>query len=176
MTGSLATTYADPSESPGLAIWHVTNAWQRAVRGALAPFGLTHVQFVLLATLTSMDRTTPITQGDLAAHAGTDVMMTSQVLRALESKHLIDRGEHPTDGRARVLEPTPEGRSLAGRANLAVEAADRAYFAVLGDATADFLHHLHLLDAAARPSAAGEHLTPRVERGSLERLEEAPHD
>lgn len=150
MTAPLDTSYADPSESPGLALWHVTNAWQRAIRQTLARFDLTHAQFVLLATLTWMDRSTPITQSELAAHAGTDVMMTSQVLRALESKDLVERSKHPTDGRARALSPTPAGRSLASLANLAVESADRAYFAVLGDAATDFLHHLRVLHEADR--------------------------
>ena len=46
-----------PERSPGFLLWRVTLAWQRAMRAALAPHDLTHVQFVLLTTtwwLTSM--------------------------------------------------------------------------------------------------------------------------
>ena len=39
-----------PGASPGFLLWHLTLAWQRAVTAALEPLGLTHVQFVLLAT------------------------------------------------------------------------------------------------------------------------------
>lgn len=128
----LDSAFADASESPGLALWRVTNAWQRTIRNALVPHRLTHVQFVLLASLTWMDRSAPVTQRDLADHARTDVMMTSQVIRALETKGYVVRTPHPTDGRAFTLSPTTEGIAVAKSANAAVEAADRAYFAALG--------------------------------------------
>ncbi|WP_448808364.1 MarR family winged helix-turn-helix transcriptional regulator [Agromyces bauzanensis] len=147
MTPDLETAYRDASESPGLALWRVTNAWQRSIRAALAPHDLTHVQFVLLASLTWMDRSRPVTQRDLAAHAGTDVMMTSQVIRALEAKGYVARAQHPTDGRAVALTPTPEGIAVANRANRDVEAADRAYFGALrADDLRTFTRHLNTLD------------------------------
>jgi DNA-binding MarR family transcriptional regulator len=86
--------------SPGLLLWQVSNRWQAAQRAALRPFDLTHVQFVLLASLTWLDNEGPVTQKRLAEHAATDPMMTSQVLRALEERGLIRRGQHPTDARA----------------------------------------------------------------------------
>jgi MarR family transcriptional regulator, organic hydroperoxide resistance regulator len=150
MTNRLDTTYPNASSSPGLSLWRVTNSWQRTIRAALAPFDLTHVQFVLLASLTWMQRSRPVTQRDLAQHAGIDPMMTSQVLRALEAKGFVARTPHPSDRRAWALAPTPEGEQLANRANAAVEAADTAYFAVLADRTADFLDHLHILDHAGQ--------------------------
>lgn len=153
MTG-LATAYPDADSSPGLSLWRVTNSWQRAIRDALVPFDLTHVQFVLLASLTWMGTTEPVMQRDLARHAGTDPMMTSQVLRTLESKGLITRKRHPTDGRAWSLAPTRTGRALANRANRAVETADAAYFAVLGPRSRELLDLLHILDATHRPAPA----------------------
>lgn len=123
-------------------LWRVTNSWQRAIRAALAPVGLTHVQFVLLAVLTSMDGSESVTQRDLAEQAATDPMMTSQVLRALEGKGLIERRRHPTDRRARTLSPTPEGIRLANEANRLVEEADSTYFAPLRSGTSDFTNAL----------------------------------
>jgi DNA-binding MarR family transcriptional regulator len=58
-------------------------------------------------------------------------MMTSQVLRALEGKGLVERSAHPTDARARALTVTPDGARLANDANSAVEAADRRFFGTL---------------------------------------------
>lgn len=133
MTGRLATEFNDPDESPGLALWRVTNAWQSAQRAALKPLGLTHVQFVLLASLTWLQADQPVTQQQLAVHAGTDPMMTSQVLRVLEQLGLVRRDPHPTDGRARVLTVTDSGRKLANQAVRAVERCDTIFFAVLGD-------------------------------------------
>ena len=109
-----------PDESPGFLLWTVSNAWQRRVRAALEPLGLTHVQFVLLASLAWLARDgAVVTQVELARHAATDVMMTSQVLRALESRGLLERHPHPADARA---------RALAACAIPAVEAADAAFF------------------------------------------------
>ncbi|MDR1998615.1 MAG: MarR family transcriptional regulator [Frankiaceae bacterium] len=154
MISDLNTEFSDEAHSPGLALWRVTNAWQRAIRTALEPFGLTHVQFVLLAVLTAMDRSEPVTQRDLADHAATDVMMTSQVLRALEGKGFVERLAHPTDGRARTLAPTPAGIALVNRANAVVEAADRAYFAPLGNSVANFTRNLGTLDDVHRSHQA----------------------
>ena len=118
-----------PDESPGFLLWTVSNAWQRRVRAALEPLGLTHVQFVLLASLAWLARDgAVVTQVELARHAATDVMMTSQVLRALESRGLLERHPHPADARARALAPTEAGRALAACAIPAVEAADAAFF------------------------------------------------
>lgn len=134
----LDTLFPDPQQSTGLMLWRVTNSWQRSIRSALAPFDLTHVQFVLLAALTSMQGARVVTQRDLADAASTDPMMTSQVLRALEKKGLIERRAHPADGRAFALSPAEAGVAVVNRAIRAVEETDLEYFAPLGDKRADF--------------------------------------
>jgi DNA-binding MarR family transcriptional regulator len=146
----LATAHADADDSTGLLLWQVTNRWQAAQRAALKPFGLTHVQFVLLASLTWLagtrpDRDHPVTQADLATHAATDPMMTSQVLRTLEARTLIHRGAHPGDARARSLTVTKAGADLANRANVAVEACDAIFFAPLGSHARAFRTRLRAL-------------------------------
>src|ERR1700692_2954755 len=35
----------------GFMLWQITNGWQRSIRAALAPIGLTYVQVILLAGL-----------------------------------------------------------------------------------------------------------------------------
>ena len=145
MTDRLRSEFSDADDSPGLMLWRVSNTWQAAQRAALQPFGLTHVQFVLLASLTWLRSDTPVTQRDLADHAHTDPMMTSQVLRTLETKGLIRRVSHPTDARARSLTVTREGASLANAANAAVEAVDRTFFGRLHDDRPRFTHMLRCL-------------------------------
>ncbi len=128
-------SHATPLDSPGFVLWQVTNRWQRAIRAALAPLGLTHVQFVLLASLAWLcDAGQTPTQVELAAHAATDPMMTSEVLRALEAKGWLVRLPHPADRRARQLALTDSGQALADAAVVIVEAADRAFFASAGAA------------------------------------------
>jgi DNA-binding MarR family transcriptional regulator len=132
--GGLDTAFADADDSAGLLLWQVTNRWQAAQRAALKPFGLTHVQFVLLASLTWLNGAThePVTQRLLAEHAATDPMMTSQVVRALEARGWLTREPHGTDRRAIVLTVTAEGRALVNRAVHAVEGVDEAFFGPLG--------------------------------------------
>jgi DNA-binding MarR family transcriptional regulator len=54
--------------------------------------------------------------------------MTSQVLRTLESKGLIERHTDPEDTRAKRLRVTGGGADLAPRAITAVEEADAEFF------------------------------------------------
>ncbi|MBA3783890.1 MAG: winged helix-turn-helix transcriptional regulator [Nocardioides sp.] len=126
-------------------MWRATNAWQAAQRAALKPHDLTHVQFVLLASLVWLDADGPVTQKALAGHAGTDPMMTSQVLRALESTGLVQRRPHPSDARARAVVATEKGVALANRAVGSVEAVDRDFFGPLGSRAAELVELLAVL-------------------------------
>jgi DNA-binding MarR family transcriptional regulator len=128
----LATGFASPEESTGLLLWQVTNRWQAAQRAALKPFGLTHVQFVLLASLVWLGIDGPVTQRRLADHARTDPMMTSQVVRTLERRDLLVRTAHTSDGRAWSLSATDAGTALVNRAVGAVESCDDVFFSSLG--------------------------------------------
>lgn len=115
--------------SPGFLLWHATLRWQRAIAATLKPLGLTHVQFVLLASTWWLgDQGALPSQRELADNCGTDVMMTSQVVRTLEGKGLLVREADAADSRVKRLRVTDEGRDLAQRAVAEVEAADRAYF------------------------------------------------
>ncbi|MFZ1063326.1 MAG: MarR family transcriptional regulator [Acidimicrobiales bacterium] len=129
---SLTSEFQSADESPGFLLWRVTNRWQSAQRRALKPFGLTHVQFVLLASLLWIQDEGPVTQRHLAEHAATDPMMTSQVLRSLEERGLVKRSAFPGDRRARSLRVSARGASLANRALGEVERCDREFFRRLG--------------------------------------------
>ena len=142
---SLNTRFAETAQSTGLLLWQVTNRWQAAQRAALKPFGLTHVQFVLLASLSWLEASGPVTQQRLASQAATDSMMTSQVVRALESRKLLSRQPHPTDGRARTLHLEVAGASLVNRAIVAVESCDETFFGELGRRGEEFRSLLQAL-------------------------------
>jgi DNA-binding MarR family transcriptional regulator len=108
----------------------VTLRWQRGVARALAPLDLTHVQFVLLACTWGLnEQGERPTQIALAGQAGTDIKMTSQVLRSLERKGLIEREIDTADTRARRLRVTRRGARLAPRAIAIVEEVDSRFFA-----------------------------------------------
>ena len=139
--------YDSAAESPGFLLWQVTNLWQRQMRAVLKDVDLTHVQFVLLASLAWLcrDDRAVVSQSALALHARIDVMMTSQVLRTLEQKGFIARVAHPHDTRANALSVTPQGTQLAQRAIQLVEAADRRFFGPLGADILQFNGALQIL-------------------------------
>lgn len=125
--------YEDVEASPGYQLWLATNAWQRAIRRALEPFGLTHVQFVILASIdffTKMDQQP--SQVDVSRFADLDVNMTSQVLRSLEERGLVVRSDSPTDRRAHLLGLTELGDALRKEARAAVIPAKDAFLRPLG--------------------------------------------
>jgi len=142
-----------PGESPGFLLWHATLRWQRAIADALAPLDLTHVQFVLLASAWWMNHQGGHpSQVELATFAGTDVKMTSQVVRSLERKGLLERKTDPSDARALRLDVTPRGARLAPRAIDVVESVDTAFFNGVREAEA--LRLLRALIGVASPQAA----------------------
>lgn len=129
-----------PSQSLGFLLWQATNAWQRQIKASLAPFDLTHVQFVLLAGLCWLEQNDDqdsITQKRLAEFCATDPMMTSQVLRTLERAQLIERSSHPVDARALRLKLTDLGYKKFMTALETVEATDASFFAKLGSGHAE---------------------------------------
>jgi DNA-binding MarR family transcriptional regulator len=117
-----------PDTSPGFLLWRLTLRWQREIAAALEPLDLTHVQFVLLATTWWLNSEQAPNQLTVATAAGTDVKMTSQVLRKLEDKGLLTRETDPADTRAKLLRVTPAGAGLAQRAIAVVEAVDASFF------------------------------------------------
>jgi len=126
--------HASAWDSPGFLLWHATLRWQRAMRAALAPHGLTHVQFVLLASAWWLgEQGEQPAQRRLAEHAGTDAMMTSQVVRALERQGLVERLRDPGDARSVRVTVTPAGRERLQGALADVEAADAEFFAEVAD-------------------------------------------
>jgi DNA-binding MarR family transcriptional regulator len=143
----LQTDFDTPDASPGFLLWQISNKWQAQQRRALQPFGLTHVQFVLLACLTWSDHDGSITQKQLAGRAQTDVMMTSQVIRTLERKGLIARWPNPQDRRAMTLRPTEKGIELVNRAIKVVEAVDRDFFNTLDLDRPSFIQFMQRLNA-----------------------------
>jgi DNA-binding MarR family transcriptional regulator len=151
----------DPEGAPlslGFLLWHATLRWQRSIATALRPLDLTHVQFVLLAVLwwfVTVRKEQP-SQRALAEQAGTDPMMTSQVVRALERKGLVVRERDPDDSRARRLGLTAIGRRLARRAIDVVEAVDAEFFSNARDPDRlpDELMALAALEGRPAPTVA----------------------
>ena len=146
-----------PENSPGYLLWQVTNRWQRALRAALDPHGLTHVQFILLAGLGWLEaKEGEVSQTRLAQFGRLDAMMTSQVLRTLARAGLVERAAHPRDHRAKAVRLTDAGADTLNRALPAVHEADRTFFESLGTDQATFVETLRQLWQYAPHHRPGE--------------------
>lgn len=126
---SRLTPHRGPEESPGFLLWKVSTLWRRAIEEALQPLGLTHPQFVILATIGWFTREgEQACQAKIGKHAGLDPNTTSQILRGLQSKQLIDR-LRSSDERSKHPILTPAGTAILTRAFPAIEQVNAKFFA-----------------------------------------------
>ncbi len=130
-------------DSSGFLLWQVTNLWQREIKKALEKYGLTHSQFVLLASIHWLIlNKKDVTQILLSSYTKIDPMTTSTVLRTLQTKGLLKRQEHSTDTRAKNVALTENGQKIVKQAIKTVEDFDNSFFAPLGYKTNAFNKNL----------------------------------
>ncbi len=130
----------------GFLLWKAGNAWQRHVRDHLKTTGITHVQFLLLDAVKQLEASgKQPSQTLLARTAGTDVMMTSKVIRTLEEAKLIARKENRNDGRAVILQITITGKKKLTSASTAIKKAEATFFAKLAGKPHKFVANLESL-------------------------------
>jgi DNA-binding MarR family transcriptional regulator len=84
-------------------------ALHRPTDALMAQSGVTADQFVVLAALAEG---VALTQRDLVARTSSDPNTLRAMLVLLERRHLIERRPHPTDGRARSVALTRQGKSV----------------------------------------------------------------
>ncbi len=125
----------------GFKLWRAANAWQRTVNHGLHSIGLTHVQFILLDGIAKMGDLddiediagrAPISQALLSRVVGTDEMMTSQVVRALEAKGLLDRRPSKNDLRVKLVSLTERGVAQYQLARDIVDSVEDELFTPMG--------------------------------------------
>ncbi len=117
-------------DSIGFLLWQAAHGWQRYLDQALAPTGLTHLQFVILMGTRRRGQSGVATsQAELARATNVHPMQVSQVVKILTAKGLLSRGRRADDARMHSLELTEAGMALADRALPLVEIAHEAFFA-----------------------------------------------
>ena len=101
----------------GYLVWQLSTKFRAAADRALAPLGLTHAQYALLAALhgVSRDGTRP-SQRELADFSGLEAMYVSKLARSLERDGLLMRARNPANPRAVSLALTERGQDLVARA------------------------------------------------------------
>ncbi|MFE9426799.1 MarR family winged helix-turn-helix transcriptional regulator [Kitasatospora sp. NPDC006697] len=108
---------AQPGPTAGYLVWSLSTKWRVAVDRAVAPLGLTHAQYVVLATLYGLRRSgIRPSQREFAERSGLEALYVSKLARALESAGLLDRTPDPADSRAVRLSLTESGAAAARQA------------------------------------------------------------
>lgn len=139
-------SHPEPETRPAYQLWRAHNAWQRVIRKALIPVGITHAQFLLLGSLLYLNtKSECVTQRQLARHSAMDENMASQVVRGLVSKGLLERNPHPTDRRAQCLTLTEEGLRLTNEGIRLARPASQAFFAPLDHRAGELAEMLRVL-------------------------------
>ena len=142
--------------TPGFLVWRLSMKWRVAVDRAVAPLGLTHAQYSVLASLYGMVRAGERpSQRRLADHTGLEPIYISKLVRALETAGLVERTADPADTRAVRLALTTAGSDVAQRAIAVVRDLQEELTAPLGGLggrrTRNFMRELETLLAAPRP-------------------------
>jgi DNA-binding MarR family transcriptional regulator len=116
-------------DSPGYLLYHLTMLMQRKMKKNLDKIGITHTQFVIIASLYILsEKTKSVTQIDIANQSRTDKMMVSIVLRTLQKKGLVLRQEHSIDTRAKTIVLTKEGKIIFNKAFKIVKDVEQSFF------------------------------------------------
>ncbi|WLW54395.1 MarR family winged helix-turn-helix transcriptional regulator [Streptomyces sp. YU58] len=108
--------------TPGHLVWLLSNRWRTAMDQALAPLDLTHAQYVLLASLSGMERSgARPSQRELADFTGLEALYVSKLARSLEAAGLVRRARDAEDTRVVRLALTDAGRAAVRPAIDAVQ-------------------------------------------------------
>jgi len=129
----VAPTEETANATPGYLVWRASMKWRAVADRVLAPFGLTHAQYSLLASLYGLSRTgAQPSQRELSDFSGLEPVYVSRLARALERAGLVRRPDNPADPRAVQLALTPRGTEVAVQAVAAVRKLQEELTAPLG--------------------------------------------
>ena len=148
--------------TPGFLVWRLSMKWRVAVDRAVAPLGLTHAQYSLVASLYGMQHSgLRPSQRHLADRTGLEALYVSKLARALESSGLVERTRDPRDPRAVQLALTDEGREVTRQAIKVVHGLLQQLLEPLGgldsERTREFSRDLAiLLDTPLDPASEHE--------------------
>jgi len=133
-------------ESPGFLLWQVSTLWSRSTTAALKSLGLSHPQFVILATIDWLTGK-EASQEEIGRQVVLDPKTTSHLLRSLQVKGLI-MTSHTSDERSNYPQLTPAGVEVLAKALPLVQSADAAFFASVDLKNAKMVNTLQILARA----------------------------
>jgi DNA-binding MarR family transcriptional regulator len=151
--------------SMGFLIWHLSLQWQRQLRRALAPLGVTQTDYALLASLHGLSRSGKRpSQRELADASGLEPMHVSKLARRAERSGLIERSDNPADPRAIQLALTPRGEEVVTAARKIVRRLEEQRLVILGGSSST--QSTRLRDSLTRLLREAEDPAPQGIRSS----------
>lgn len=122
-----------PMQTTGSLVWHLALRWRNEVDQAIAHLGITHAQYLALASLHAMiEASTSPTQRELADATGLQAIYISKLIRSLEADGYLTRTQDKADSRALRLDLTDRGRTTIIEARRLVRDLDERLTAPLG--------------------------------------------
>lgn len=118
-------------ESLGYVVNHVARQMARALRDAIAPYGVVPGQFAQLLALYEQDQ---VTQQELSEIVEVEQPTMANTLRRMERDGLIERVSHPDDGRKQLIVLTDRARDLEADLTAAAQRVNDQAMASLSDA------------------------------------------
>jgi len=119
----------DINENSGYVLLRAAQQYRLEIAKILHPYDMTPTQFFILMSIWYQTKhTAPPTQVQVAEYAAIDINVTSQVVRKLLARGLIERSVKPGDSRAYVLLLTPAGESVAVKTGRVAEGFHQSFF------------------------------------------------
>ena len=136
-----------PQASIGFQFWKLHNQWQKRVSDILSPYGITHTQFVMMASIAWFEeQSISPSQAQVAKLMNLEKMTFSKAVRQLEKKGLVKRKKSKTDGRVWCLSLKNKALEIIPLAMQDIENVDKNIFGALGDHKQTFSKILLILN------------------------------
>jgi len=136
-----------PQQSIGFQFWKLHAQWQKKVGEILAPFNITHTQFVMMASIAWFEEQgiSP-SQAQVAKLMNLEKMTFSKAIRQLESKKMVKRSKSKKDARLRCLSLEAQALEIVPLAMQAIAEVDIEIFGALGEHKQTFSKILLILN------------------------------
>jgi len=114
-------TSFDLVQRPGFLLWQTSHALSHSLNGALAPFGISILQFGSLVHVTNEPG---ISAAELSRRSGMTPQSVQSALRPLIDKGVVERRPHPVHGRVLGIYPHESAYDLVREAGIVVDATE----------------------------------------------------
>jgi MarR family transcriptional regulator for hemolysin len=148
----------------GFRLARIARRWRREIDDGLRPYGLTEATWMPLLHLSHMGNEAK--QKDLAASLDIEGASLVRLIDALESSGLVERFDHETDRRAKVVRLTDRGLDVLDGVNgVAAAIRRRLMMGVLDDEIASALRTFDRIEQSFDPEEldVAVHAVKRVE-------------